>query len=204
MPICAEAIMSYGGRVYVKQGISLSEVELLEAGGSQVFAGSTTVCPVLQHATRLFDGVVVQDVFGSCYANVFPQSKTCLQYHIKELDGAKIIDAKYDNGVMMFVAFQGGKYNKYIVRTASDLSYDLRVEKDVGPVTLNFVTLPNGVCVHLNEKEEIEIFTNNLKSSSVKVYDDPALESDMRLSRDGTQVLFAKGNELHSIEVKRP
>ena len=44
----------------------------------------------------------------------------------------------------------------------------------------------------MNEEEEIEAFSAKKDSSTVKTFDDPALDSDMRFYHDGAKVLFVK------------
>lgn len=201
----AEAVMAYGGTVYFKSDDRVMAVDVAEAGG-KIFATPRIACQVLANATTMFDGLVVQDMLGACYASVFPASKTCYQTHIKEMDGHKIIGAKFDGGVLMAVTYYRGAYHKYVIRMSSDYSsYDLREDSDANyDSTTNFVVLPTGVAVHLNDKDELELFSASMGSASIKTFDDPALSGDMRLSRHGTQVVFARGEELYSIEVKKP
>jgi hypothetical protein len=193
----ADQVMNYDGTIYVKNGANIYVL---------VFLGNIVtvqrVSGVLENATKLHDGVIIQNLLGACYTSVF-NDKACYQIHLKELDGVRIIEAKYDNKVLMVLGFANGKYDKYIFRLSENYQeYDIRLEKDVGPVALNFVVLPKGVCAHLNEKEELELFSNVRGSASIKVVSDPALNGDMKLFRDGNQVLFAKGNQLYSIALK--
>ena len=193
----ADQVMNYDGTIYVKNGANIYVL---------VFLGNIVtvqrVSGVLENATKLHDGVIIQNLLGACYASVF-NDKACYQIHLKELDGVRIIEAKYDNKVLMVLGFASGKYDKYIFRLGENYQeYDVRLEKDVGPVALNFVVLPKGVCAHLNEKEELELFSNVKGSASIKVVSDPALNGDMKLFRDGNQVLFGKGNQLYSIALK--
>lgn len=202
--IKGEEIMASGGRLYFKNMDKLFEMEFLEAAGN-IFASPVPSCQVLDNATKMLDGVVMQDVLGSCYASIFPATKTCYQLHLKEIDGVKVIEGKYDGYVLVVVASDGkGKYNKHIFRLADDFqSYDHRAENDIVPAAPNFVVLPTGVCIYLNDKEEIELFSSRKGSGSIKVFSDPAISGDMRLSRYGTQVVFSHGDELYSMEVKK-
>ena len=198
----ADGLMEYHGRIYTKTGDAICEMDLLRPSGT-VFAAPVRVCSVLENATRMYDGVAVQDILGSCFVSVFPEKKTCLQVRIKELDGARITAAKYENGVLMAVAACDGKYDRHVIRIADDRTYDHSVVKDVGITTPNFVTMPSGVCVHLNEQEEIEVFSNQVGSTSVKAFKDPALSGDMRLTRDGSQAMFFRDDEMFAFEVRK-
>ena len=200
--LLADCIMDYEGRLYCKHSDRLFEVIFLETG-TGIFVGQHEVCQVLDHATKLFDGVAIQSVLGACFVSFFPATKTCQQVHLKELDGHRIHDAKFDNGVLMVVAFKAGKYDRHAFRFDGQ-AYDHVVEHDVGPVGLNFVTLPSGICVLLDEKDELRLFSNRKDSQSSRSFSDPVLDGSMRLFRDGNNVLFSKDMDLYSIEVKKP
>lgn len=202
--ILADAVMACEGNIFGKSGDKLFQLLLLEPSNSFI-PMSHLVSTVSVNATKVYDGIVLQDLLGACYASLMPVAKTCYQIHLKELDGSRVVDAKYESKVVIAVAFKNGKYDKYIFRLNEDYdAYDLRMENDVGAVSPNFVVLPGtGVTIHLNEKEELELFSNAMGSSRLKVFDDPMLSGDMRIMRDGTQAMFAKGNHLYGFEVKK-
>ena len=202
--ILADSVMSCEGNIFGKSGDKLFQLIMMEPSGS--FLTTThLVGSISPNSTLMYDGVVFQDLLGAYYASLCPVSKTCYQIHFKELDGKRIVDAKYDSKVLIVVAFSKGKYDKFIFRINEDYNdYDCRVENDVGAATPNFIVMPGtGVVLHLNEKDELELFPNTIGSSRMKVFDDPMLTGDMRLMREGTQAMFSKGNHLYAFEVKK-
>lgn len=202
--ILCESVMSCAGNIYGKSSDKVFQVLLMEPSDFMIATHvAGRISPI---ATKVFDGAVFQDLLGACYASIFPVSKNCFQVHLKELDGWRIIDAKYESHVLMVVAGKDGKYDKFIFRLNDDFDeYDVRKEKDTGPVALNFTVMPGtGVCLHLNQNDELELFSNRNGSTQMKVFDDPALSGDMRLAHDGTKAMFSKGNHLYSFEVKKP
>src|SRR5262249_368205 len=152
--LAAEALMASEAGVYDRNGGSLYRVEFLELpAGTQ--ATLKPVANVLENASLLFEGVVLQSLLGSCYAVMLPTDGTSRSIPLKELDAHQIVEGRFENGVLMVVGVQGGRYDKFIFRFASDYSgYDLRKVEDIVYAGLNFVTLDSGVCVHLNENEE--------------------------------------------------
>jgi hypothetical protein len=203
--IAAEKAMACDGRICVKNADKLLEILFVETASGIAFVSPVELCKVLPNATQLYDGVAFQDVLGSCHAAISPKSKHCYQPRIKELDGHRICDARFDRGVLVAISYHGGQYRRTTIRFDEDfLSYDIyRIDNDVGAQAgINFVTLPTGVVVMVdNEKEEMEIFSAAKGSTKAKVFSDPVLD-DIRLFRDGAQVLFCKGDELYSIKVK--
>lgn len=196
------AMTSHDGAIYVKNLDSIHEIQFVEPGNS-IRAASKVVAQTMPNSTSMHDGCAIQDVLGACYISIFPQSKRCHQIHLKELDGTRIIDAKYDGNIVMVIAYRNGKYDRIVFLFEDDFkSYKMHQVSDVGPVGLNFVVTPKGVCANLNENEEIELFRNK-PPLKINIYDDPALSGDMKLAKHGTQVLFARANVLYSIELKK-
>jgi hypothetical protein len=199
--LAAEALMSSEGGIYVKNGGSLYRMEFLELPtGTQ--PALKPVANVLENASQLFEGVVIQSLLGSCYAALLPADGTCRSIRLKELDVYLVMDARFENGVLMVIGVQSGRYDRFICRFTSDYSgYDLRKVEDIPYTGLNFVTLDNGVCVFLNENEELELFSNRKDSTGVRVLADPAV-AGVKLFKNGTQVLFTRGNMVYKMSLR--
>ena len=202
--INAQNIMSYGGRIYVQGGTNIMEVMFSEMGDNTI-TSTKVVGNVLNApgATHAFDGVFVQNLLGRYVASIFPESGKCHQINIQELDGYRLVDAKYLNKVLVVVAEKGGKYNRFVFRLSDDYrQYDYRTVDDVPNTGINFTVTDAGICVLMDEEERVEVFSNKRGSAQRTVIDDPVLESDMKLFSDGSQVLFAKDNRLFSMAMK--
>lgn len=199
--IAAESLMSYDGRIYFKQSGTVSELQFTEMM-NRIMVIPRPVANVHETATQLFDGVAVQRLFSSFFVSVFPNADEHYPIQINELDG-QVIDAKYDNRVLMVVMTKGGKYHRHVIRFAPDFrSYDHKVVNDVQYVGLNFVVIDKGICAFINEKEEFVLFTNRKDDTGEKVVVDPAIKGNMRLLKDGNNVMFASGDTLYSIKMK--
>ena len=199
----ADSVMKYDGRIYVKTGDKIVEEGMLEdLSFRKVTTLSIPVANVLSGATRMFDGVVFQSLLGSCFASFFPKSGSHQQIRIKELDSYRIVDAKYDNNVLMVIGASNGQYNRFVFRF-SDNEYDVKVVPDISPAGLNFITLESGVCIHINEEENVHVFSNKKDSTDVKIFDDPAITSDMKLLKVGGRAMIARGTKLYKFGMKR-
>ena len=194
-------VTSYDGRIYVRTTDNIHEVVLTDVG-SQVIASSQPVANIMTHATHLYSGVAIQSMLGSIFASLFIETGASQQIRIKELDAYRIVDAKFDHGVMMVLAAtKAGKYERLVLRFDSDGTYDVRVVPS-SPVGLNFVTLDSGVCVCLNEEEKLELFSNRKGSSSIKTVEDKALSGDMTLAKHGGSVIAFQGNKVFKLKMK--
>jgi hypothetical protein len=200
----ATNIMDYDGRVYVQNGMNIIEVIFTEMSGNTL-ASPHVVGTCMEKNAVFYDGVVIQNLFDAHYASVFPVTKQCRQFALRELDGYRIVDAKYEGGVLMVVGVDRlGKYDRFVFRLAKDFSgYDVRKLADIVHTGLNFTVLPNGVCVSMTEDESIEVFKAEKDSGGVKQYKDPAVKGDMELSHQGPQTVFTRGKEVYTISVRK-
>jgi hypothetical protein len=192
----AEALTSYDGRLYLKRGAALFEVEFLELP-SGVRAALKPVGNAMEHSTQLFDGVAMQSMLGAVHASVFPRAGACYSRRLVELDDYRVVDARFEKGVLMAVGVKDGRYDRFVFRFDERYcGHDTRVASDVAYAGLNFVVLDNGVCVHLNEAEELELFSSRIGSTGTRTVQDDAIRG-ARLHKDGTQVLLSRGETLY-------
>ena len=200
--ILADDIMSYQGRVYIKNSDTISEITFVEMGNN-IHAVPKHVGNVMENATKLYDGVIIQNVLGSFMISIFPESGLHYQIQCPEFKGYQIIDAKYKDNVLMIIGSKKGKYDKFILKFDNKFSsYSLRKVEDISYCGINFTVLENGVVVHINENEEIEVFSNKKESKTVKVISNSVISGDMKLFNDGVQVVFAKNKKLYRLKMK--
>jgi hypothetical protein len=200
--IYVEDMMSYKGRVFIKNQDLLSELEFVEMG-KNVHVVPKHVANVMENATKLFDGVVIQNVLGSFMASIFPSAGMHYQIQCPEFQGYQIIDAKYDNNVLIVIGSKKGKYDKFILKFDEKYStYSLRKVEDISYSGINFAVLENGIVIHINDNEEVEIFSNKKDANKVKVIDSSVISGDMRLFSDGVKVVFAKGKKMYQLKMK--
>lgn len=195
-------VSDYDGRLYVRTDDRVHEVILTDAG-TQVIASTKEIAQTLPHATRLFPGVIVQRLLGSTFLSLLSRSGTALQVQVKELDAYRILDAKFDRGVLMLVGEQKGQYDRIVMRfDDAGNTEPLRIIRDITPAGLNFVTLDSGVCISMTEEEKLEVFSSRPGSTGLKVVEDPILGGDMTLARQGGTLLFARGNKLYKMKMR--
>jgi hypothetical protein len=200
----ATNVMQSGERFYVQQRESLLEIAFVEMAGT-LRLSSMVVANVNQHSTRLFDGVLFQNLLGACYASVIPTSGTCYQIRLPELDKYRIIDARIERNVLILLGNNGGNYDRLIFRFSKAFdSYDLRVSADVTLTGINFTVLDNGTVLHLTDNDELEVFPCVKGATAIRTLVDQALAGGIRLFSKGNQALFARGNKLYAFTMRTP
>jgi hypothetical protein len=202
LDINCKSIMAYDGRIYIQNASNILEVKCTEIG-SKVLYSTKKVGSVVENGSLVFSGVIIQDILGTFYASLFPKADNCYQIRLKELEGYRIIDAKYSSKILMVIASHKGKYDRFIFKFNEDYSeYVVSVVKDIQPVGINFIVLDSGIVININEEEKMEIFSNDKNSTSMKIIEDPNISSDMKLYKDGNTVVFSRDNKLFKIKMK--
>lgn len=197
-----DSMVSYDGRLLVKSRDHILEINLTEAAG-KVIATAKVIGNVMEHATKLYSGVATQNLLGSMFVSLFPEKNACYQVKIPELDKYKIIEAKFDKGVLMVIGIKNHKYDRLVFRFDKQyMKYDVRIVPDITNTGLNFVTLDTGVCVCLNEDEKIEAFSTRKDSKGIKIVEDTALGGDMVLYKQGGKAIFTRHNKIYQIGMK--
>jgi serine/threonine protein kinase len=203
LSLAAQGLTEYDTRLYFKNGSRMYEVEFFE-GATGTIPSATHVANVHEMSAKVFDGVVMQSLFGKNYAVFFPQKKQSREIELKEIEG-QVVAAKYQNNVLVVVGVDAkGIYNRYVFRFSTDFaSYDLRIVKNIVYTGINFSVLDNGVCVLMNENEQIELFRNVRGDGTLKIVDDDHIGGDCRIFKEGTTAMFAKGAALYTMTMKK-
>ena len=196
----ASGIMGYDGDIYVQSDNHVLRLDLLEVG-SQIIASTRIATNVMSRATKLFPGLVYQNMLGSCYLTVY-HNHGSYQIRVPDLDGARIVDAKHDHRVIMLNVFRKGKYDRVVLEISSDYqTYQVRqTASDIQTIGLNFITLVNVVYACINEDEDLEI--SALGNPKTRVVKSSILGSDMHLVRVQGRVGFMKGDTVFTMRLK--
>jgi len=202
LDIRADRVATHDGRVYLQSGTKILEMVFTEIGG-KVVPSTRVAHTCLEHATKLYPGVAIQNLLGATWASVYPRTGASYQVHIPELDGLLIMGARFDRGVLIVEAGDGTTWDRWVFRFDDDFkTYDIRKTEDVDLTGLNFVCLDSGICILLTDEEKLELFSVRKGSKGMKVIDDPMVGGDMRLHRHAGQVVFSRGDKVYRIKMK--
>jgi len=184
------------GRLYAVTPKGLIEYSFMNLGAKTI-ASQQAVAQIF-HQHIVVDGMVIQDMLGTCHL-AFPTSQGCAaNIRVKELDGLRILSAKYQRGFAILLAEKGGTFSRFTLVFDKSHRYSLREEANAPLQEIEFTVLDKGSCVATNEAN-IEIFLNN---DTVKVVEDSPLTGSQKLLSSGNQVLMTNKNQLLQISVK--
>lgn len=197
--IAATQAMSYNGNIYTVYNGRMIENSFI-FGGVKVLHVAKAISGVFEPATKLYSGVAIQDILGKCWAVIPYQAGKCFNGNLKEIDGLRIIDAKFEHHILITIVEKKGQYSRYVFCFDDTMSkYTCRVENGVQDTTVNFTCLSSGICVHLAADDRVEVFKTNDKVKEVK---DPPITMGMHLINDSTGILFVNKNGLYNLKLK--
>ena len=157
----------------------------------------------IENAPQLFEGAALQSLLGAWYASLLTGPGRCHQVRLAELDSAQVLDAKFQGGVLMVTVARTGRCEKLIFCFDSDYgSYRCPRRPRHRRDGANFVVLAHGVYLHLNDRDELEVFPARMGVEGLKVIADPALAGDCLLLRDGPRALVARGGALSGFAMR--
>jgi len=198
--------MIYKNSLFIKNEGKLIEISLKEMN-KQIFPTVKHTWGILPYASEMFSGCVSQSVFGrQFFVIIEPNSSgNSESYVIKvdDLDGYRVIDAKYESNVLIATTYKDSQYDRFIIKLdLKNNKYTYRKEEGIDFIPANFIVLDNGIVININDQDSVQIFSNIYGKDAVKEIKDPAIDSSMKLVKDGTQAKFFKGNKLFTIKTK--
>ena len=175
--IFANDIMYKNGKIYSVGNGKLMENTFISLGKKTVLA-SKIVGNVLDLSTKVFDGVIFQDLLGKIHITLPYEEGKCKIQHIKELDGYRVLDAKAEKNYCIVLAERKGIYTRFVFCYDGNFEYyTVRKTENVSYEEVNITVLPNGICVialdnemQLSKDENVKIVNNPPFNSSTKVY----------------------------------
>lgn len=192
-----EYFIATTGSHYYKEGGTI--IRLIYIAGQEI---KQKASDVMEYGTTLYQGVAIQSMLGSYIATIFPTDNTKYDVQLKGLEKYKIVEAKFERGVLIVIAEQKGKYDRFIFRF--NKTYQIKhtwISQDIIYSGINFAVLDTGVCAHLDESDKLHLFPVS-PIDSQKTIKDPVLNGDMQLYSDFNTLLVSQGKVLYSLKTK--
>jgi serine/threonine protein kinase len=191
--IQAEDMMGYNGLIYTINNGRL--VENFFEKFKKIIHLTKVVCKISK-SCKVYRGVIIQDDFTKIRLAIPFEKGKCINAHVSELDGHRIINARYDKGICIIISERKGEYLKYtICFNKEHSSYDIKQETIADYYPVNFIVLPNKLCLSVSD-DKLSLFKNN---SGSKDLTDLPFNVSMRLYHDNMQVFFVDNKVLYSI-----
>lgn len=185
------SFFSRDGRLYSVSSGGLIEHVFLRMGSGTLHS-MQRVENVYELSARTFDGMLVQVLLGKHYLTVPYASKKCCNVAAPVLDGRRVVDAKSSGSFAVVVSEKGGKFNR--TGFAFDAGWKPSVafnDEDIAYDAINFCAYDKLGCL-LSSPDTLRLFS----ASSAKEYDNPPLDSSMKLFTHQGALHFINGESV--------
>ena len=125
-----DAIAACEGRVHLRSGTQILELQLHEAGRT-LLASAIPRAQVLAHGTRLFDGLAVQDLLGTAWLSRLDRPGMSPQLRLPELDGQRVIHAYASQGSAQLWIDRYGTFDLLYIDFIGPTTYACHWTRDV-------------------------------------------------------------------------
>ena len=195
--IAAVDAMCKNGCVYSIYQDCLTENTFLQFN-NKVVQSSHFVGSVLPLSTKMFDGVIFQNILGKIYITLPYQKGSCLIKETPELNGYRILEAKAEQNICAVLAEKKGVYTHFTFTFDEHFAgYHVDTQDNVAYAPVNFTVLPNGVCLMV-VNSEIRLF----KGSKGKTFKQAPFNANTKLFNKSGRVHFIDGEKVYSVKMK--
>ncbi len=192
----AEDMMGYNKAIYTINNGQLIENTFERLG--KIIHKAKNVCDI-SRSHKVFRGVIVQDDFMKCRLAIPFQIGYCINVGIQELDGHRIVEARYESGICIVMSEFKGKYFRSTLCFNKDHSdYTALSEPVTDFHSINFTVLPNGLCLAV-DNEKLAMYKD---LTGRKEINDIPFDISMRLYHNNMDVLFVDGKKLYKVSMK--
>lgn len=133
------------------------------------------LCNVMANSTQIFDNVLIQDLLGQYFVSIFDRNMGHYSIKVPEINKYKLIDAKYENRVLIIKAAKTIEHNektmvvtdKFIIVFNKNFDkYSIRKIEDANDEDINFAVIESkNIACHIR-KDSIELFSNDINLCS--------------------------------------
>jgi len=195
--IASDDFMQSNGSIYTMRNGILTENYFEEIGKIKHLTKS--VANVAENSSKMFSGVVFQDIFGKIKLTIPFEHGKCANIAVPELDGYRIIDAKCTGRFCIAIGEKSGKFNRIVLYFNDKFtSYEYRGDDDIDYRSVNLMVKQNGMAVTVKEQNTLELFYD-IQRGCKEILDSP-IELSMNLCDGMTQVMFTNNSKLYTVK----
>lgn len=197
-----KSLFVYQNRIYGVSDEYVHEISIHENGTGMVIVSGVAEA-IMPRSTELYTNLLVQYMLGATYLTIPAKRDVFLQVRIPELEKSRIINAKYESGVLVVVTIDNnGDYLHRCYQVNEQTGhYSLLMESSNDDASINFTVLDNGIAI-LEESGTFSVFSNVPGKSQVKKVVDPSLTTQLQLIHNRMTLLGIDGKRLVQLSMK--
>ncbi|MCP4651158.1 MAG: hypothetical protein GY853_13915 [PVC group bacterium] len=158
------------------------------------------ISTVAYNSSKIYQGVILQDIFGKYTATIPYELDKCSNIKIHELDNTIIVDANRQGKWLFVVYKKDTKTNCLIANLKNNYTqYECSIIENVDFLSVNMLVKKNDVVVFNSEDCKLELFAD--LRGDAKVFENTPIYNDCRLV-ELHKTCFIHNSELYEINAR--
>lgn len=158
---------------------------------------------VIEDTLELFTNMLVQKVSNKNILYIPFDKDNCSILNLKELENKKIVNASYKNRMIEIVYYEKGIYKRTIIKLNASMKISKIIyEEETEILSINNITLDNGIFISIFHDREIMLTSNSFEKDNINIINDKNIEILSMLYGYKNDVYLIDNNILNKITLK--
>lgn len=199
--INAEHIYSFNNVLYALNKDNFMTLNLLNFGKTILTVKSSF--SIMPYASQIFDNCIFQNTMNKAFFYIIHDKNTVPLIKIKELDGKKIVNAKYKNNILIVNFKNNFNYTNIIFRINKSFDkYEVIYQEENDVSNINFTVNDKGVACFIPEDNNMILFFNVFNNNNIRKIEDKNIKTNMNLYSNFSDINLFVNNEIYKISLK--
>lgn len=157
---------------------------------------------IIENNCELFANMLVQRIASKNIVYIPFDTNSCAIINMKELEFKKVVNAYYANKMMELIVYDKGVYKRMIIKLKNNMKeYQVILEEETDNISINCVTLTNGVFISIFNDQELFMTFNNIEKTNINIIKDQNIEIDNKLKNNNNDVYMIIDNKICKISL---
>ena len=140
---------------------------------------------------------------GKAFMYLIHDKDTTPLMKFKELDGKKIVNAKYKNNILVVNYKNSFNYTNIVFKINNFFDkYEVIYQEDNDVSNINFTVNDKGVACYIPEDEKMLLFFNQFNNQAIRKIKDTKISLNMKLYSSHSNINIYVNNEIYNISIK--
>lgn len=158
---------------------------------------------IMPYASQIFDNCIFQNTMNKAFFYIIHDKNTIPLIKIKELDGKKIVNAKYKNNILIVNFKNNFNYTNIIFRINKSFDkYEVIYQEENDVSNINFTVNDKGVSCFIPEDNNMILFFNIFNNNNIRKIEDKNIKTNMNFYSNFSDINLFVNNEIYKISLK--
>ena len=199
--VLADKIYAFNNQVYAINYDNFMNLELINFGKETLTIKSSF--SIMPYSSQVFDSCIYQNTMGKAFMYLIHDKDTTPLMKFKELDGKKIVNAKYKNNILVVNYKNSFNYTNIVFKINNFFDkYEVIYQEDNDVSNINFTVNDKGVACYIPEDEKMLLFFNQFNNQAIRKIKDTNISLNMKLYSSHSNINIYVNNEIYNISIK--